>query len=95
MRPIWHRKTRGLLPVGSNNFLPSTNLCLWAKALMNAGADAILYESTRHSPGQGLALFQTKAATESLSAVRRIGSSYDNRNLLAELFAEGVSITGL
>jgi hypothetical protein len=67
---------------------------LWANALMNAGADGILYESTRHSPGQCLALFQTKAAAASLSAVRRIGSSYDNSNLLAGLFAEGVSIIG-
>jgi len=67
---------------------------LWANALMNAGADGILYESTRHSPGQCLALFQTKAASACLSAVQRIGSSYDNSNLLAELFAEGVSIIG-
>ena len=67
---------------------------LWAKALMNAGADGILYDSTRHSPGQCLALFQTKAAAASLSAVRKIGSSYENSKLLAGLFAEGVSIIG-
>jgi hypothetical protein len=67
---------------------------LWANALMNAGADGILYESTRHSPGQCLALFQTKAASASLSAVRRIGSSYENSKLLAGLFAEGVAIIG-
>ena len=67
---------------------------LWAKALMNAGADGILYESSRHSPGQCLALFQTKAAAASLSAVRKIGSSYENSKLLAGLFAEGVSIIG-
>jgi hypothetical protein len=30
----------------------------------------------------------------SLSAARRIGSSYDNSSLLAELFTEGVSIIG-
>ncbi|MEI8386638.1 MAG: RES family NAD+ phosphorylase [Verrucomicrobiota bacterium] len=65
---------------------------LWAEALMNAGADGILYESTRHSPGLCLALFQTKASMASLSAARRIGSSYDNSSLLAELFTEGVSI---
>lgn len=67
---------------------------LWANALMNAGADGILYESPRHSPGQCLALFQTKAASARLSAVRRIGSSYENSKLLAELFVEGVSIIG-
>lgn len=67
---------------------------LWAKALMNAGADGILYESTRHSPGQCLALFQKRAATASLSGARRIGTSYDNSHLLAELFAEGVSMIG-
>jgi len=67
---------------------------LWAKALMNAGADGILYESTRHSPGQCLALFRTKPAAASLSAVRKVRSSYDDFNLLAELFAEGVSIIG-
>ena len=61
---------------------------------MNAGADGILYESTRHSPGQCLALFQTKAASASLSIVQRIGTSFDSSNLLAELFAEGVSIVG-
>jgi len=67
---------------------------LWAKALMNAGADGILYESTRHSPGQCLALFRTKATIAIRPLVRRIGSSYDNSKLLAELFAEGVSIIG-
>jgi hypothetical protein len=67
---------------------------LWAEALMNAGADGILYESTRHSPGLCLALFQTKAATASLSAIRRTGSSYENAHLLAGLFAEGVSMIG-
>ncbi len=67
---------------------------LWAEALMAAGADGILYESTRHSPGLCLALFQTKAAMASLSAVRKSGSSYDNASLLAGLFAEGVSLIG-
>jgi len=67
---------------------------LWAEALMNAGADGILYESARHSPGLCLALFQKKAATASLSAARRTGSSYGNSRLLAGLFAEGVSIIG-
>ena len=67
---------------------------LWANALMNAGADGIPYGSTRHSPGQCLALFQAKAASANLSTARRIGTSYDSSNLLAELFAKGVSIIG-
>lgn len=66
----------------------------WADALMAARADGILYESTRHSPGLCLALFATKPAIASLSAPQKVGSSYDNAPLLAELFAEGVSIIG-
>lgn len=67
---------------------------MWAKALHVAGADGILYESTRHSPGLCLALFQTSASKVSLSKTRKICSSYDDVNLLASLFAEGVSIIG-
>jgi hypothetical protein len=68
---------------------------VWANALMAAGADGILYESARQSPGQCLALFETKPAIASLSAPRKVGSSYDNASLLAELFVEGVSIIGV
>lgn len=67
---------------------------MWAKSLHDAGADGILYESTRHSPGLCLALFQTSASKVSLSKTRKICSSYDDVNLLASLFAEGVSIIG-
>lgn len=66
----------------------------WAKSLHDAGADGILYESIRHSPGLCLALFQTGASKVSLSKTRKICSSYDDVNLLASLFAEGVSIIG-
>jgi len=67
----------------------------WAVGLMAARADGIMYESTRHSPGVCLALFETKAALACLSTFRKLGSSYDNATLLAELFAEGVSIIGI
>jgi hypothetical protein len=67
---------------------------MWAKTLHGAGADGILYESTRNSPGLCLALFQTNASKVSLSKARKICSAYDDVNLLASLFAEGVSIIG-
>ena len=67
---------------------------MWAKALHGAGADGILYESTRHSPGLCLALFQTNASKVRLSKAHKICSAYDDVNLLASLFAEGVSIIG-
>lgn len=67
---------------------------MWAKALHGAGADGILYESTRHSPGLCLALFQTNASKVSLSKAHKICSAYDDVNLLASLFAESVSIIG-
>jgi len=67
---------------------------MWAKTLHGAGAVGILYESTRHSPGLCLALFQTNASKVSLSKAHKICSAYDDVNLLASLFAEGVSIIG-
>ena len=67
---------------------------MWAKALHDAGADGILYESTRNSPGLCLALFQTNASKISLSKAHKICSAYDDVNLLASLFAEGLSIIG-
>ncbi len=66
----------------------------WAQSLHDAGVDGILYESTRHSLGLCLALFQTSASKVSLSKTRKICSSYDDVILLASLFAEGVSIIG-
>ena len=66
----------------------------WAKELMTTEVDGILYESTRHSPGLCLALFETEAALASLSLPIKVGSSYDNATLLAALFQEGISIIG-
>lgn len=64
----------------------------WAAALIIAGADGILYESTRQSPGLCLALFGTAAAKGCLLSRKKVGSAYDDAELLAQLFAEGVSI---
>ncbi len=64
----------------------------WAMALMNAGADGILYESTRQNPGLCLALFETTATKGRLLSRQKVGSAYDDAELLAQLFAEGVAI---
>ncbi len=66
----------------------------WAAKLRAAGADGILYESTRHNPGRCLALFETPQSLGCLLPPRKVGTAYDNPALLATLFAEGVSIVG-
>lgn len=66
----------------------------WARALMNAGADGLLYDSTRQSPGLCLALFDTPAAQKALGSFRKVGSAYQNPKLLANLIAENVAIVG-
>ncbi len=64
----------------------------WAAALMTAGADGILYESTRQNPGLCVALFDNAATKGRLLSPKKVGSAYDDAELLAQLFAEGVSI---
>jgi len=66
----------------------------WSKALMDAGADGLLYESTRQSPGLCLALFETPATQNALGPIRKIGSAYEDAPLLASLLAENVAIIG-
>lgn len=66
----------------------------WAKALLEAGADGVLYESTRQSPGLCLALFGTPVARKALGSTRKMGSSFENAPLLASLLAENVTIIG-
>lgn len=67
----------------------------WAEALMKSGADGILYDSTRQSPGVCLAVFDTPAALRSLGAFRKVGSSYENPAVMAHLTAENVAIVGV
>ncbi len=67
----------------------------WAGALMDSGADGILYDSTRQNPGVCLALFDTPAALHALGAFRKVGSSYENPVVMAHLIAENVAIVGL
>ncbi len=55
---------------------------------MKSGADGILYDSTRQSPGVCLALFDTPAALRALGAFRKVGSSYENPAVMAHLTAE-------
>lgn len=66
----------------------------WSEALMNGGADGILYESTRQRSSLCLALFETANVKGRIVSSRKIGSSYDDAPLLAQLFAEGVAIVG-
>lgn len=66
----------------------------WAKALMEAGADGILYESTRQNPGRCLALFETKSVKHKITAIKKVRSAYDDAPLLASLITEGVSTIG-
>lgn len=61
----------------------------WAQALFSTGAHGILHPSTR-SDGTCLALFDSPETRRALVLRRRIRNSYENAELLARLFLEGV-----
>jgi hypothetical protein len=61
----------------------------WARALFSVGAHGILYPSTR-SDATCLALFESPETRRALVSRRRIRNSYENAELLARLFLEGV-----
>jgi RES domain len=61
----------------------------WAQALFTIGAHGILYPSTR-SDGTCLALFESSESRRALISRRKIRNSYENAELLARLFLEGV-----
>jgi RES domain len=61
----------------------------WAQALFGIGAHGILYPSTR-SDGTCLALFESAETRRALISRRKIRNSYENPELLARLFLEGV-----
>jgi len=61
----------------------------WAQALFTIGAHGILYPSAR-SDGTCLALFESPETRRALVSRRRIRNSYENAELLARLFLEGV-----
>jgi RES domain len=63
----------------------------WAIALYRAYANGILYASTR-SNGTCLALFESKATKEAVTALKRVRRSYDDAPLLASLFRERVRL---
>jgi hypothetical protein len=61
----------------------------WAQALFSIGIHGILYPSTR-SDGTCLALFESLVTRRTLGSPKLIRNSYQNAELLARLFLEGV-----
>jgi hypothetical protein len=63
----------------------------WAHALFSAGAQGILYSSAR-SDGACLALFESATTRNALASLRRVRRCYEDAQLLASLFREGVRL---